>query len=69
MHHGVKVLEVQLGIGCPIENMPDEFWEWIIVSGGGSGYMARYRVDPDAVVATRKRWGTDGLEFRQTLAP
>jgi len=31
--------------------------------------MARYRLDPDAVVAIRKRWGTDGFEFRQTLAP
>lgn len=46
---GVKALELQPGIGRPIEDMPDEFREWII-DFGDSGYVARYRLDPDAVV-------------------
>lgn len=49
IHHGVKALELQPGIGRPIEDMPDEFREWII-DFGDSGYVARYRIDPDAVV-------------------
>lgn len=46
---GVKALELQPGIGRPMEDMPDEFREWII-DFGDSGYVARYRVDPGAVV-------------------
>jgi len=45
----VKVLGQQSGIGRPIEDMPDEFREWVI-DLGGSGYVARYRLDPDEVV-------------------
>lgn len=49
IRQGVKALELQPGIGRPIEDMPDEFREWII-DFGDSGYVARYRVDPDAAV-------------------
>lgn len=49
IRQGVKVLELQPGIGRPIEDMPDEFREWII-DFGDSGYVARYRLDPDVVV-------------------
>lgn len=49
IRQGVKALELQPGIGRPIEDMPDEFREWII-DFGDSGYVTRYRVDPDAVV-------------------
>lgn len=45
---GVKVPGQQPGIGRPIEDMPDEFREWII-DFGDSGYVARYRIDSDAV--------------------
>ena len=45
---GVKALGHQPGIGRPIENMPDEFREWTI-DFGDSGYIARYRIDTDAV--------------------
>lgn len=45
---GVKALGQQPGIGRPIEDMPDEFREWII-DFGDSGYVARYRIDSDAV--------------------
>ena len=44
----VKALGYQPGIGRPIEDMPDEFREWVI-DFGDSGYVARYRIDADAV--------------------
>ncbi|MFZ2299229.1 MAG: type II toxin-antitoxin system RelE/ParE family toxin [Aquabacterium sp.] len=44
----VTVLGQQPGIGRPVENMPDEFRDWII-DFGDSGYVARYRIDADAV--------------------
>ncbi|MDM0114392.1 type II toxin-antitoxin system RelE/ParE family toxin [Variovorax sp. J22R133] len=49
IRQGVKVLGQQPGIGRPIEDLPEEFREWII-DFGNSGYVARYRLDPDAVV-------------------
>lgn len=48
IRQGVKVLGQQPGIGRPIEDMPDEFREWII-DFGDSGYVARYRINSDAV--------------------
>lgn len=48
IRQGVKVLGQQPGVGRPIEDMPDELREWIIDFGDG-GYMARYRIDSDAV--------------------
>ncbi len=44
----VQVLGFQPQIGRPIENMPDEFREWVI-DFGDSGYVARYRIDTNAV--------------------
>jgi plasmid stabilization system protein ParE len=44
----VKVLGQQPGIGRPIEDMPDEFREWMI-DFGDSGYVVRYRIDADVV--------------------
>jgi plasmid stabilization system protein ParE len=44
----VQVLGLQPKLGRPIEDMPDEFREWII-DFGDSGYVARYRIDTDAV--------------------
>lgn len=40
----VNVLSAQPGMGRPVENMADEFRDWII-DFGDSGYVARYRVD------------------------
>jgi plasmid stabilization system protein ParE len=48
MRQGVRVLGQQPGIGRPIDEMSDEFREWIIDFGGG-GYVARYRLDSDGV--------------------
>jgi len=41
---GVKVLTLQAHIGRPIENMPNEYREWLI-DFGDSGYVVRYRLD------------------------
>jgi plasmid stabilization system protein ParE len=49
VRQGVKILSHQSGIGRPIEDMPDDFREWII-DFGDSGYIARYRIDADAVI-------------------
>ena len=45
----VRVLEQQPGIGRSVEVMDDEFREWII-DFGGTGYVARYRVDQQSVI-------------------
>lgn len=43
IRQGVKVLEMQPGVGRPVEDMEDEFRDWII-DFGDSGYVVRYRV-------------------------
>ena len=48
IRHGVKVLGQQPRLGRPINDLPDEFREWII-DFGDSGYLARYRIDSDLV--------------------
>jgi plasmid stabilization system protein ParE len=48
LRQGVKVLAQQPGIGRPVEDLPSEFREWII-DFGDSGYIARYRLEADAV--------------------
>ena len=54
MRQGVGVLGQQPGIGRPIDEMPDEFREWII-DFGDSGYVARYRLDSDVVTILTMR--------------
>jgi plasmid stabilization system protein ParE len=49
LRQGVKVLQLQPGIGRPIDDMPEEFREWII-DFGDSGYIARYRIDSEVVM-------------------
>lgn len=49
IRQGVKMLGLHPSLGRPVEDIPDEFREWII-DFGDSGYVARYRVDRDAVV-------------------
>ena len=48
MRQGVRVLGQQPGIGRPIDEMPDEFREWII-DFGESGYVVRYRLVSNGV--------------------
>jgi plasmid stabilization system protein ParE len=44
----VKVLGLQPQIGRLIDDMPEEFREWVI-DFGDSGYVARYRIEHDVV--------------------
>ena len=44
----IEILSQQSGIGRPVEDMPDEYREWLI-DFGDSGYIARYRIDADVV--------------------
>ena len=44
IRRGVKVLSLQPGIGRPVQDMDDEFRDWII-DFGDSGYVARDRLD------------------------
>jgi len=48
MRQGVSVLGQQPAIGRFIDEMPDEFREWI-VDFGDSGYVFRYRLDSNGV--------------------
>ncbi len=48
IRQGVKLLEQQSGLGRPIEDMDDEFRDWII-DFGDSGYVVRYRVTADTI--------------------
>jgi len=54
IRQGVKVLEQQPGVGRPVEDMDDEFRDWII-DFGDSGYVARYRLDPQFVTVLAVR--------------
>ena len=55
IRQGVKVLEQQPKVGRPVEEMDNEYRDWII-DFGDSGYVARYRVDPQfvSVLAVRR---------------
>lgn len=44
----VRILGHQPHIGRPVDDLPDEYREWTI-DFGDSGYVARYRIDDDAV--------------------
>ena len=48
IRQGVKILEQQPGLGRPVEDMDDEFRDWII-DFSDSGYVARYRVDQQSI--------------------
>jgi len=50
----VQVLGLQPHIGRPVEDLPEEFREWVI-DFGDSGYIARYRIDADAVTVLAVR--------------
>lgn len=55
IRQGVKVLILQPGVGRPIEDMDDEFRDWII-DFGDSGYVARYRMDPQYITILAVRY-------------
>lgn len=45
---GVQVLSLQPQLGRLVQDPPDEIREWVI-DFGDTGYVARYRIDPEAV--------------------
>ena len=50
----LQVLGHRPHIGRPIEELPDEFREWVI-EFGDSGYLVRYRIDADSVTILSMR--------------
>ena len=44
----VQVLGLQPHIGRPVEDLPEEFREWVI-DFGDNGYVARYRIEKEVV--------------------
>ena len=51
---GIKVIELQPGIGRPITEMEPEYREWLI-GFGASGYVVKYRLDGDTAVVLAVR--------------
>ena len=49
IRQGLKLLEQQPRVGRPVDEMDNEFRDWII-DFGEDGYVARYRITSDAVV-------------------
>lgn len=49
IREGVSVLAQKPNIGRPIENMEEEFRDWII-DFGDSGYVVRYRINFDTII-------------------
>jgi len=47
--HGVQALGELPRIGRPIDDLPEEYRDWLI-EFGDSGYVVRYRIDDDFVV-------------------
>ena len=48
IRQGVKMLGAYLRIGRMVDDLPEEYREWLI-DFGDSGYVARYRVDGENV--------------------
>ena len=48
IRQGVRILGAHPRIGRVIEDMPEQFREWLI-DFGDSGYVVRYRIGEDAV--------------------
>jgi plasmid stabilization system protein ParE len=48
IRQGVKILGAHPRLGRMVDDLPDEFREWLI-DFGDSGYVVRYRIDEAAV--------------------
>lgn len=48
IRQGVRILGVQPRLGRMVDDLPEQFREWLI-DFGDSGYVARYHIDGDAV--------------------
>lgn len=48
IRQGLKVLGAHPNLGRLVDDLPEEFREWLI-DFGDSGYVVRYRIDKDTV--------------------
>lgn len=48
IRQGVKILGAQPRLGRMVDDLPEQFREWLI-DFGDSGYVVRYHIDGDAV--------------------
>jgi plasmid stabilization system protein ParE len=48
IRQGVRLLGTQPRIGRSVQDLPEEYHEWLI-DFGDSGYVARYRIDGETV--------------------
>lgn len=48
IRQGVRILGAQPRLGRMVDDLPEEFREWLI-DFGDSGYVVRYHIDGDAV--------------------
>jgi plasmid stabilization system protein ParE len=48
IRQGVKILGTQPRLGRMVDDLPEEFREWLI-DFGDSGYVVRYHIEDDAV--------------------
>ena len=51
IRQGVQVLGLHPMMGRLVEDLPEQYREWLI-DFGDSGYAARYRIDGDIVIVT-----------------
>jgi len=58
IRHGVKLLGAYPEVGRPVEELPEEFREWVIEFGNGA-YVALYRYDGNEVVILAVRHGRE----------
>ena len=58
IRHGVKALAKHPEIGCPVEELPPEFREWVIEFGHGA-YVALYHYDGKQIVILAVRHGRE----------
>jgi plasmid stabilization system protein ParE len=49
IREGMNVLQTQSAAGRPVQDMDPEFREWLITFGG-SGYVALYRLDGERAI-------------------
>ena len=66
--NAIKTLRQQPQIGRSIENIPDEFREWLINFGNG-GYVIRYKFDGNdvTILAVRHQREVGYYEYEEAL--
>lgn len=63
IRQGVRILGEQPRLGRIVDDLPEQFREWII-DFGDSGYVARYRIDNDVVTILAVRHQKEAGYFK-----